>query len=98
MARCPRCDGNGAVTVRYRSGEPFDLGICTCPTADILRRLFATCPDRVATHYGVPVDRIGLVDEWLDSTEGEPTASDDDAVLINAGKVIKAGLGGKVQR
>ena len=30
MAICASCANRGAVVVRYRSGEPFDVVICSC--------------------------------------------------------------------
>lgn len=98
MVTCQRCDGNGAVTVHYHSGEPFDLGICTCAAADILRRLFAKSPEILAARYGVPVERIELLDDILEAASRPELVSSGDDMLINAGKIIKAGLGGKVIR
>lgn len=98
MPICPRCGDAGAVTVNYESGEARDLGICTCRAADFLRRVYATNPELLQARYGAQVDRIRLLEELVDDvTAAHPAAVDDD-LLINAGKVIKAGLGGKVSR
>lgn len=98
MATCPRCDGAGAVTVNYESGELRDLGICGCPAAWSWRQIYAADPALLKARYGDQVDRIRLLEELLDGgVAAQPRAGDDD-LLINAGKVIKAGLGGKVIR
>lgn len=96
---CQKCDDRGAVRVQYRSGEPFDIGICSCEYASLFRAWLNTRPERLVEFFKVPLERIGLVEDLAGEDELEPpsrTTSRD--VLVSAGKVDRAGLGGKVKR
>lgn len=95
---CPQCVGRGAVTVNYRSGQPFDVGLCSCAGGAILRLEIESAPDRLERRFGVALDRIWPLEALVESRQGQVAGLVGEDVLVNAGKVIKAGLGGKVIR
>lgn len=96
---CHRCDDRGAVRVQYRSGEPFDIGICSCSCAALFRAWLERRPERLVEFFKVPAERIGLVEDLAGEDEIErPSSTTSRDVLVSAGKVDRAGLGGKVKK
>lgn len=101
---CHRCDGRGIVLLNYHDGQKRDLGICSCRHGAIFRRLIQTQAgeDLIRARFNATesVDRVCLLDDLLDGPEaGEwtPAPADKD-LLVNAGKVNRAGLGGKAPK
>lgn len=96
---CPKCDDRGAVRVQYRSGEPFDVGICSCEMANLYRLWLRSEPGHrlLGDWFGLPIERIWLVEELAEGVEPSSKTTSRD-ILVSAGKVDRAGLGGKVKR
>lgn len=92
---CSRCDGKGAVRVDYHSGEPSDVGLCTCVIGTLLRGLIDRQPQLLEAHFKLPLERIWPVEVLVDDVNQAPKALD---ILLSAGKVDRAGLGGKSRR
>ena len=65
-AACDRCGGFGVIRINYRSGEPFDIAMCTCRAGQWYRR---AGPGMVRERIdGVgPATRIA----WLEDFEGD---------------------------
>lgn len=96
-AVCVHCGGRGALRVNYRSVDLHDFGLCDCDAGAVLRREVDDDPDRLAKRFGVSIDRIWPIEELVDATEAPARATDMDTLVL-AGKVDRAGLGGKVRR
>lgn len=98
---CQTCEGRGAVTLNYQSGGRFDVGLCACLAGQPLRLEIDAAPERLEKRFGVSIDRIWPLEDIREGPllgREQSIASTDDEALLNAGKVNRAGLGGKVPR
>lgn len=96
---CQKCDDRGAVRVMYRSEDPCDVGLCSCATGMLLRRFIDGSPQALEKHFNLPIERIWPLEELVTEADfAEPPAGISRSVLLSAGKVDRAGLGGKVTR
>lgn len=92
---CRQCAGRGAGTLHYRTYEPFDVWLCDCANGLALRRERETDPERLMARVGVPLDRIHAIEDIREAPAEGPANRD---LLVSAGKVDRAGLGGKVKK
>jgi hypothetical protein len=62
---CP-CGGKGLIRVNYQDGTPFDLGVCTCPAGQWIRRRGPAGYALWAQTYGVTRDRVGPIEAFAE--------------------------------
>lgn len=98
MPDCPTCDGRGAVKVNYHSGEPFDVGICSCQAGIYWRAALSAFPKLLEHRFGIGRDRIGHLEDLVDADSRTERLTSSEDILATAGKVNRAGLGGKTQK
>jgi len=61
--RCVICRGHGVVVIRYHTGEPFDLAVCTCAKGDCFREENGVAFLRHRFHLG-PANRVGGLENF----------------------------------
>lgn len=103
-AICQQCEGRGAVTLNYKAGDPFDVGLCACEAGRPMRLEIDSAPEQLEKRFGVSIDRIRPLEDIREGTllvdpSGVRRAglADDEAMLLNAGRVNRAGLSGKAK-
>lgn len=80
-----RCGEKGLLRIRYESGDPDDLAICTCRRGQFYRQTFAQHPQ--AFYAWVPdVGYVGLIEEFDDEPAIEQA---EDESFLAAGRTVK---------
>lgn len=95
---CRDCDNRGAVRVQYRSGEPFDVGLCSCVSGVTFRGWLERYPQLIENYFKLPLERVQLLEDLLEGELPAPSETTTRDILVAAGKVDRAGLGGKVKK
>lgn len=81
-----RCGDKGLLRIRYESGEPDDLAICTCRHGQYYRATYARHPE-VFTAWWPDVSYVGLIEEFED--DPVPAVEAEDESFLAAGRTMK---------